>query len=341
MTLVLISGSTRDAYYQREEIAAAIELARSDTSNHRIVPVYLGNPSTYSQNVPYGLRLKHSIYEERAGGIPGVAQLVSNTLREIKGEIEAHRQQRDIVIDLSHNQREWDGLTYELDRRDLGDRLHTPGSLESAAGLESATVMILALPHHTEFTTAEIDRIQSWVRSGGGILILGYYTSGLHHENNVNNLVGVFNQELREDLVMPPSSNEARCRSQVFGDSTHAIRVAIPDDVSHVLLEGVGELMIQSACSIDARQHPADAVNINADSADVWTPTGKKSSQGYLRIIEHYDRLTTGAYPLCVVTARPYFDGRVVIVGTWKILTLNEGDNRRFVDNALSWLAGD
>ena len=60
VTVVLISGHTDQAYYQREEIAAAIALARTD-SGHRVVPVYLNSEAAASDSVPYGLRLKHGI----------------------------------------------------------------------------------------------------------------------------------------------------------------------------------------------------------------------------------------------------------------------------------------
>jgi len=60
VTVVLISSNTETAYYQREEIAAAIQLARTN-DQHRVVPVYLDEDASISANVPYGLRLKHGV----------------------------------------------------------------------------------------------------------------------------------------------------------------------------------------------------------------------------------------------------------------------------------------
>ena len=57
ITVVLVSSRTDDAFYEREEIAAAIDLARKDPEGHRVVPVYLDS----SAKTPYGLRLKHSM----------------------------------------------------------------------------------------------------------------------------------------------------------------------------------------------------------------------------------------------------------------------------------------
>lgn len=61
VSLVLISKNTTSAYYQREEIAAAIALARRDEMKHRVVPIYIGKAGSSDEfEVPYGLRLKHS-----------------------------------------------------------------------------------------------------------------------------------------------------------------------------------------------------------------------------------------------------------------------------------------
>jgi hypothetical protein len=57
VTVVLVSSRTDNAYYEREEIAAAIDMARRDPASHRVVPVFLGDVSS----IPYGLRLKHAI----------------------------------------------------------------------------------------------------------------------------------------------------------------------------------------------------------------------------------------------------------------------------------------
>ncbi len=69
ITVVLISSRSDSAYYQSEEIATAISLAREDPQTHRVVPVYL-EPV---QDVPYGLRIKHSLSVPQNGGISGVS----------------------------------------------------------------------------------------------------------------------------------------------------------------------------------------------------------------------------------------------------------------------------
>ncbi len=58
VTVVLVSTRTDAAFYQREEIAAAIDLARKGEATHLVVPVYLDQST---DAVPYGLRLKHGV----------------------------------------------------------------------------------------------------------------------------------------------------------------------------------------------------------------------------------------------------------------------------------------
>ena len=59
VTVILVSSKTEKAYYQREEIAAAISLAREDSQNYRAIPVYLDSEA--EKNMPYGLRIKHGV----------------------------------------------------------------------------------------------------------------------------------------------------------------------------------------------------------------------------------------------------------------------------------------
>lgn len=58
ITIVLVSPRTGDAFYEREEIAAAVSLARKNPEGHRVVPMYLDA----SAEAPYGLRLKHALH---------------------------------------------------------------------------------------------------------------------------------------------------------------------------------------------------------------------------------------------------------------------------------------
>jgi len=56
-TLVLMSANSSDAYYDKEEVAYAIDLARRAESQHRVIPIYVGESSDKESITPvYGLR---------------------------------------------------------------------------------------------------------------------------------------------------------------------------------------------------------------------------------------------------------------------------------------------
>lgn len=59
LTVVLVSQRSDAAYYEREEIAAAIRMARADPAAHRVVPVYLDADS--ARQPPYGLSIRHGV----------------------------------------------------------------------------------------------------------------------------------------------------------------------------------------------------------------------------------------------------------------------------------------
>jgi hypothetical protein len=57
ITVVIVSPHTDDSFYQQEEVAAAIDLARRES--HRVVPVFLEGALDESTSIPYGLRSLH------------------------------------------------------------------------------------------------------------------------------------------------------------------------------------------------------------------------------------------------------------------------------------------
>jgi len=73
VTVVLVSTRTERAYYQREEIAAAIAMTRSDAEKHRVVPIYVDADALARGQIPYGLRLKHGLQIGEKQGWPDAA----------------------------------------------------------------------------------------------------------------------------------------------------------------------------------------------------------------------------------------------------------------------------
>ncbi len=84
-TVVLISTKTENAYYQREEIAAAIDLARKDKEKHRVVPIYLDSGLDSSDSIPYGLRRTHGLEISSTTTLPDCAKALLEMLEKLRG----------------------------------------------------------------------------------------------------------------------------------------------------------------------------------------------------------------------------------------------------------------
>lgn len=90
ISVVLISKNTAGAYYQREEVAAAIALARENRDRHRVVPLYLGVDPERAE-VPYGLRLKHGL---SIGGSIDLTQAAARLL-DLRRKLDGTREGTD------------------------------------------------------------------------------------------------------------------------------------------------------------------------------------------------------------------------------------------------------
>jgi|GEM_PF-1788714 hypothetical protein len=84
ISVILVSSKVEKAYYQREEIAAAIDMARQDPRTHRVIPVYLTAKPVPRTDIPYGLKLKHSLYVPDPGDLTEAGQLLLKTLEVMK-----------------------------------------------------------------------------------------------------------------------------------------------------------------------------------------------------------------------------------------------------------------
>lgn len=99
VTVVLISSKTEEAYYQREEIAAAIALARENAENHRVVPVFLNRQAQKNSSVPYGLRLKHGLTVSRQLSLKAVGERLLDLLSHLVKAAGAGEELVSTIID--------------------------------------------------------------------------------------------------------------------------------------------------------------------------------------------------------------------------------------------------
>jgi hypothetical protein len=118
LTVVLVSTRTDQAYYQREEIATAIQMAREDPTTHRVIPVFLDDPSTAKGQMPYGLRVKHGLYLSEAGNLENIAFRLLSALSKLRDQIAIYDgRSRNVAFDFKgHGNSFWTGKGSEAHR---------------------------------------------------------------------------------------------------------------------------------------------------------------------------------------------------------------------------------
>lgn len=84
ITVVLVSKHSDTAYYQREEIAVAIQRARESPLAHRVVPVFLDGHPKAQRQTPYGLLLKHGLALSATVSLNDVADRIIELLDEVQ-----------------------------------------------------------------------------------------------------------------------------------------------------------------------------------------------------------------------------------------------------------------
>ena len=97
VTVVLVSACTDSAYYQREEIAQAIELSRSEAGRHHVVPICLSGPPV-PHDIPYGLRRLNFLFMDKANSFQDIARQLTRTLRELELRAGWYGDSRQAVI---------------------------------------------------------------------------------------------------------------------------------------------------------------------------------------------------------------------------------------------------
>jgi hypothetical protein len=81
--IIMVSPNTEEAYYQCEEIAVAIQMAREDPHTRRVVPLYL-NSQGVPKSVPYGLKTRHGLSVAGEQDLPAAKERLLRTLGEIR-----------------------------------------------------------------------------------------------------------------------------------------------------------------------------------------------------------------------------------------------------------------
>jgi TIR domain len=242
-----------------------------------------------------------------------------------------------VAIDLSHGQTKWNNLTSFVDSYQTPLRKIIHGILEESEVLSRTSVLIIPPPadDRHRLTIPEMDVIERWVSAGGGLLLMGCYGER-HHGSNFTELAWRFDFAFNDDLLLPPGE-EAAGHAHVFStDPRYGVKITVPT-TTHPLLDGTREIAMVSAASIHSTTAEAPEFLLESPSSSlIMRPVGHIQPNGSRPAVDWVvDR--QGTVPLlatCIVRK-----GRVIVLGTWKVCTVDYGDNAKLVSNMLQWLA--
>ena len=246
---------------------------------------------------------------------------------------------RTAAFDLSHRQLEWyhlEDFTKSTKLRLMVVRGSGPGQFANPI---EHSALVLALPYHCSLTPSEIAAIDRWVYQGGGLFVMGFYAADIHHQgSNPSALLRVFGLEFGEDVIMPAGkASDLDCRIQTTSRKADlAVTLQLSGD-EHPITQGVKSLAFQSACSLKFAPGTVPEFLLSSPpSSQLMRAEGQKDPAGQMPVIAQWVLDRTQSLPLLVVCR--YGKGRVVATGTWKLCTLDWGNNLRLVENIVDWL---
>ncbi|MHC4346743.1 MAG: L-histidine N(alpha)-methyltransferase [Planctomycetota bacterium] len=79
--VVLVSEQTKESYFEREEIQAAIRMARRNPRDHRVIPVYIDATIEAHNNFPYGIGILQGLLLRDYKDLSEVAQKLLDVLK--------------------------------------------------------------------------------------------------------------------------------------------------------------------------------------------------------------------------------------------------------------------
>ena len=259
-----------------------------------------------------------------------------------------------IAIDLSHEQREWNGYYPSIAQQCRALSAHTFEILEKGKTLEAATLapydaLILALPCNVEMGAEEVEAVRRWAtEEGKGLFLLSFYSGDAHHRTNFNHLARALGVEFSENVIMPHDRiTNADGHAQVFdrggADSKYVVRVSPPGGVlgTHPLAQNLRALGFLSACSLKMQSVPLQFVlHSPKDSAILEPYMPIRISKGWIMKMD-WARSGYDAMPLFAAWQKDF--GKIVACGTWKLwlpelLAAQKVDNAQLFANVLEWL---
>lgn len=336
--VVILSPSFLDKHWPKNELNAL--LAREENGRKILIPVrHEISQTEVARDYPLiADRLSLSF----ADGL----ELVVDKIVAMVGRPD-YNVAADIAIDFSHGQRKWNFLESSLEQYAQRIIKIERGILEQPELLAACRVLVMPPPMQIRFTKPEIDKLANWVDAGGGLLLMGCYDER-HHSSNFSELAWQFDYDIRHDLLLPsPDSTEnenqppQNTRSHVLSrDSKYAVKVTIdPRTTSHPIVNEVSDIAFLSATSIEPTSTENPELTLKSPKSTwIMRPIGHIQPDGSRPAIDHWEPDRQGE--VILLASRKWNRGRVVVSGTWKLWTVEYGDNSKLLENIIKWLSG-
>lgn len=176
-------------------------------------------------------------------------------------------------------------------------------------------ILIIGCPKK-QYTAPELARIKSFVKSGGGLLLLGSW-GGMKCADCLNQIINPFGISFNADLVVRYAKQGEKYQP-VFEMNVEWL-------TDHILLNNVKTLQITKSCSI------------NPGKGQIVAYEGKYSFSDKNFDLKADSNEERGLLP--VVISYTYENGRILCIGDYLLLSRDDQNHKVFMDNVITWLA--
>lgn len=173
--------------------------------------------------------------------------------------------------------------------------------------IRNIDIFVMACPTDSKLMQSEIDALVSFVREGGGLLLLSNASGDSGQRTNLSELASYFGIKFQNDQVLDPQNN--------LGTESLPIIEARSE---HPILAGVSRICYRSGCSL--------SVSDNAIPVLITEPTAEPPNAPVMAVSE-------------------YHKGRIVALGSYTVFRdsvkggILTADNRKLALNIFKWLA--
>ncbi|MFX1600431.1 MAG: hypothetical protein ACFFB6_07530, partial [Promethearchaeota archaeon] len=184
-------------------------------------------------------------------------------------------------------------------------------------------LLILGNPIDDFFSSLEIRNIVDHVRSGGGLLLSSEYGADYLQKTNINDISGKFGIFFEKNIIKEMNTDNQNCTSMLH----------IQDFSKEQLTKNLREVIIGGTCSLYLNKEVKPLLQTHDKS--VWSEVYNVTSEEWTK--EEEKQQVIAAYT-------EFGQGKVVAIGDIDIFTsnsrigINSLDNRKFLQNIISWL---